>query len=158
DRFLRTIGTWRAAGEQLKQVDAETRASLEAYAAGVNAWLEHRRGLLPPEFVLLRLEPEPWTPRHTLPIARIMARDLGAWGVSVAAARAAAMIGPERAAQLVPAYPEWAPVILPGYALPEIPPVAAALLDAVSMTRASNAWVIGGSRTASGKPILANDM
>jgi penicillin amidase len=39
-----------------------------------------------------------------------------------------------------------------------VPPIAAALLEATSFTRASNAWVIAGSRTRSGKPILANDM
>jgi penicillin amidase len=41
--------------------------------------------------------------------------------------------------------------------IPAIPPLAAALLDAASMARASNSWVIGPARTRSGKPILAND-
>jgi penicillin amidase len=39
-----------------------------------------------------------------------------------------------------------------------MPAPAAILMDALSITRASNAWVIGGTRTRSGKPILANDM
>jgi penicillin amidase len=41
--------------------------------------------------------------------------------------------------------------------IPSIPPLAAELLDAASISRASNSWVIGPARTASGKPILAND-
>ncbi len=41
--------------------------------------------------------------------------------------------------------------------LPRIPALAMELLEGVSFTRASNAWVIGGARTRSGKPILAND-
>jgi len=41
--------------------------------------------------------------------------------------------------------------------IPDIPPLAAELLDAASMARASNSWVIGPARTRSGKPILAND-
>jgi penicillin amidase len=41
--------------------------------------------------------------------------------------------------------------------VPDIPPLAAQVLSAVAMTRASNAWVIGPARSRSGKPILAND-
>ncbi|HYH80128.1 MAG TPA: penicillin acylase family protein, partial [Longimicrobium sp.] len=41
--------------------------------------------------------------------------------------------------------------------LPRMPALAMELLEGVSFTRASNSWVIGGSRTKSGKPILAND-
>jgi len=40
----------------------------------------------------------------------------------------------------------------------EPPPLAGRLLDAASAVRASNSWVLGGSRTRSGKPIVANDM
>ncbi len=47
--------------------------------------------------------------------------------------------------------------LLPLRDLPTIPPLAARILDGVSMARASNSWVIGPSRTRSGKPILAND-
>ncbi|HEU0012909.1 MAG TPA: penicillin acylase family protein [Longimicrobium sp.] len=42
--------------------------------------------------------------------------------------------------------------------MPKVPAQVLALLDGVSISRASNAWVIGGQRTRSGKPILANDM
>jgi penicillin amidase len=48
-------------------------------------------------------------------------------------------------------------VLAPLRDIPAIPPLAAALLDAASMARASNSWVIGPARTRSGKPILAND-
>jgi penicillin amidase len=41
--------------------------------------------------------------------------------------------------------------------IPAIPPLAAELLDAASIARASNSWVIGPARSRSGKPILAND-
>ena len=41
--------------------------------------------------------------------------------------------------------------------IPTIPPLATELLDAASISRASNSWVIGPGRTRSGKPILAND-
>ena len=41
--------------------------------------------------------------------------------------------------------------------IPAVPPLAEQLLEWAQMSRASNSWVIGGARTASGKPILAND-
>jgi penicillin amidase len=158
DRFLRTIGLWRAAGEQLARLAPERLRALEAYAAGVNASLAQRRGALPPELLVLRIQPEPWTPQHVLAIERLMAWDLSAWGISRATSEAARLLGVDRAAKLVPAYPADGPTIIPLPIVPELPPAAAALLDAASFTRASNAWVIAGSRTRSGRPILANDM
>ncbi len=158
DRFLRTIGLWRAAQAQQATVSPATMRLLQAYADGVNAWLTHHHGALPPEFLVLRFSPEPWTPLHSLAIEKVMAWDLSSWGISAAATRAARTLGEERARQLVPAYPEWGPTILDLPQVPEVPQTAAALLDAASITHASNAWVIGGARTRSGRPILANDM
>jgi penicillin amidase len=154
DRFLRNVGAWRAA---LPPADSEAAKYLAAYANGVNAWLEHRTGPLPPEFVILRFEPEPWTVRHSVAIEKVMAWDLSTWGYDAATARALRSLAPERARWAEPANPSSGPFIL-GAPAPLVPPTAAALLDAISVRRASNAWVIGGSRTASGKPILANDM
>lgn len=158
DRFLRTLGLWRAAGENEARLTAEERALFASYAAGVNAYIENRKGALPPEFVALRIEPEPWTVRHSLAIEKIMAWDLAAYGTGLSLARAARELGPERARLLHPAYPTWGATILEDTPLPELPEPAATLLDAGSIARASNSWVIGPSRSASGKPILANDM
>ena len=64
DRFLRTLGVRRVAEANLRRYDKETLALLEAYAAGVNAFLD-TGPVLPPEFWLLRASPEPWTPADT---------------------------------------------------------------------------------------------
>ena len=66
DRFLRTLGVRRNAEAILAQASPETRAALQAYADGVNAWIDHRQGPLPPEFLLLRTQPEHWEPADTL--------------------------------------------------------------------------------------------
>ena len=164
DGFLRTVGIWRTVTEAEARMAPETRARLQAYVDGVNAYLAERDGALPPEFVLLGLEPEPWTVRHTLAIERLMAWDLAAYSMEIEAARAAARFGPERARWLVPDYPQWGATIVhanpaAGAALTAaIPEPARALLESMNVRLASNAWVIGGARTASGKPILANDM
>lgn len=189
DRFLRTVGMGRAAAENERILAPEERALMQAYADGVNAWIRGRSGALPPEFVVLRFRPEPWTVRNSLAIAKTMAWDLADWEVGLSLQAAADAVGPELAGELNPPYPEWGPRIvgadarwrgrgggaptahpLPaadtaralrpvaGVAVPRIPARARSLLDGVSIARASNSWVIGGSRTGSGKPILANDM
>ncbi len=70
DRFMRTLGVYRLAQEQARNLDGETAAVLAAYAAGVNAWLAAHEGALPPEFVALRLGPEPWSPADSLVLLR----------------------------------------------------------------------------------------
>lgn len=112
DRLLRTLDLWRAAKKSLGALDAESRAFLAAYAAGVNARIATWKGPLPPEFVLLGIEPEPWEPLATVAIGKVMALDLSAWRTELARFRAHAILPPEKAAYLPPAYPEWAPTII----------------------------------------------
>ncbi|HEX8906172.1 MAG TPA: penicillin acylase family protein, partial [Longimicrobiaceae bacterium] len=176
-----------------RTLDAGSRRLLQAYADGVNAWIDHHPGPLPPEFMVLRFRPEHWTVRNTIAIGRIMAWDLADWNEGLDLQRATDAVGPELARDLYPAYPEWGPTILGADAqwagkgsaapaagarsplpppvpadssaparrsavpLPSVPALALSLLDGVSIARASNSWVIGGARTRSGKPILAND-
>jgi penicillin amidase len=176
DRFLRTVGMGRAAAENERRLDPETRRLLEAYAAGVNAWIAGHEGALPPEFLALRFHPEPWTVRNSLSLGKVMAWDLADWELGLDLQHAVDRVGPEKARALFPSYPDWGPTILEdapttarpaatatvapvsGVPLPHVPELALRLLDGASIARASNAWVIGGSRTRSGKPILANDM
>ncbi len=183
DRFLRTLGLARAGREAA--VGARTRALVEAYARGVNAALAGWRGPLPPEFVLLRVPFEPWTPEHSFAVEKIMAWDLSQYGVSMSLADARATAGDEAVLELLPRYPEWGVTILQDAPEPDavpaapdpsaardlppalsgdliasarMPATARAALEAASVVRASNSWVVGGSRTASGMPLLANDM
>ena len=60
DRFMRTLGVRRAAQANHANLDADARATLDAYAAGVNAFLA-TRPVLPPEFLFFRVQPEPWS-------------------------------------------------------------------------------------------------
>jgi penicillin amidase len=179
DRFLRALGVARAARRALERLDANTIAILEAYAAGVNAFLS-TNPTLPPEFLILGVQPEPWQPVDSLVWAKMMAWDLGGnWNDEVMRALLIAQIGPEDADFLMPAYTTDGPLILPDAALvrpaaASTPPDAAikpdtarAMLDlweTVHLTTGlgdrlagSNNWVIGGARTASGKPLLVND-
>ncbi|HSH46900.1 MAG TPA: penicillin acylase family protein, partial [Longimicrobiales bacterium] len=156
DRFMRRIGLWRSTGPALDSLSAEERVLAAAYSAGVNARLDTWSGALPPELLALRHEPEPWTPRDILAMGRMMSLTLSSYSEAAAVAGAIRDLGSERARYLFPAYPDWGvETIPPEPAAP--PPLAAALMDAYSIAPASNAWVVSGRLTSSGRPLLAND-
>lgn len=112
DKFLRTLGVSRAAQSALERLDSETIALLEAYAAGVNAFLA-MNPVLPPEFLILGVQPEPWQPVDSLVWAKMMAWDLGGnWSDELMRATLIAKIGPEDAAFLMPSYTSDGPIIM----------------------------------------------
>ena len=156
DRFMRRLGLWNAALAARDALDEEERRLMAAYAAGVNAAREAHSGALPPEFIALRYEPEPWAPVDVLAVVKMMSFTLSSYSEAVAVARATARLGPDRVRHLFPAFPDWGELILPP-SPDEPPPLAAALVDAFSIAAASNSWVVSGAHTRSGKPILAND-
>lgn len=185
DRYVRTLGLYRLAEESLGRLSAEAREALEAYTRGVNAFLETRSGALPPEFALIGLDPEPWRPADSVVWGRLMAMNLaGNWRDELLRARLARRLPREVVAALWPPYPEDAPVSVPDTARrtegapapgadpsgtarataipdPELAPLfdalAGALPSAPPSRGASNSWVVSGSRTRTGQPILAND-
>lgn len=161
DIFLRKMGFYRAAEATLPNLDQQTRDDLQAYADGVNAWLTNREALLPPEFQILRVTPEPWKPADTLVWLKMMAMNLsGNWSSEALRARIASRLGPEPMRQLWPEYPEGAPVALGEQAALWQAPGLDDLLDtwqAQPTGIGSNNWVIDGGLSATGKPLLAND-
>lgn len=162
DRFFRTLGFRRVAEANFEHLSDATRASLDAYAEGVNAFLEQRRGPLPLEFQILRYEPEPWSAIDSLLWGRIMALRLSDnWRAELSRARLAGRFSADKIADLWPSYPDDAPLTLQKRAALIDPLVATQLASllppALEPTGASNAWALGGSRTSSGRPILAND-
>ena len=105
DRFLRTLGVRRAAEANLRTLDAETRKLLDAYAAGVNAFLASDP-VLPPEFWLTGARPEPWTPADSVAWVKMMAWDLGGnWRSELLRMRLAKTLPLARIHELLPPYP-----------------------------------------------------
>src|SRR3984885_10328659 len=72
DTQMRVFGLYRAAAAAFPKLSPAVRGGIEAYGAGVNAYLATRGLLLPPEFQLLRFKPEPWTPADTLVWGKLM--------------------------------------------------------------------------------------
>ena len=167
DRFLRTIGLYRAAQADLQVLPAEVINALQAYADGVNAFIATHKNRLPLEFTLLGFQPEPWTPTDTLAWGKVMCMDLGGnWESELLRARLISAFGEEKARELVPPYPGQGPFIIPpeakSYGYLDISILAdyqevKALTGMWSQHVGSNNWVVDGSKTATGRPMLAND-
>ncbi|MDT8340226.1 MAG: penicillin acylase family protein [Longimicrobiales bacterium] len=106
DRFLRTLGLHRAAAAGEALLDDRTRDLLQAYADGLNAAVAGWQGRLPPEFVLLRARPEPFTLRDVLALEKVMAWDLADYQSSLDLAAAHARLGEAAFEWVRPRYPE----------------------------------------------------
>ncbi len=182
DQLMRTLDIWSVAGQELEEMAGPDRALLEAYADGVDARMASWRGQWPPEFLILGIEPQPWSPQASLAIGRIMSLDLSEWQTELSRISAAALLGGEHLKTLRAGYPAWGPTILQDTLPAAAPPPriadnaagsagrvalrAAAPSDPGSPLaflssfgfRASNSWALGGARTASGHPLIANDI
>jgi len=179
DREYRVLGLRIAAERDAANLSRETRQMLEAYARGVNRYIEQRRGRLPWEFVAMHYEPRPWRPVDSLLVAGYMYQTLtSTWKAELKRAKVTQLVGPERAAELFVVDSPHDHFIVVGEAsgagvngvypralgsakLVEGWRSAEAILEEfdeeVRAGVGSNNWVVDGTHTASGKPLLAND-
>jgi penicillin amidase len=160
DKFIRTLGFYREAEMSFSALSPWAQRRLEAYAAGVNAFLDSHP--LPPEFLLAGDRPEPWKPADTLAIAKIEAYQLSQnFDLKLTRARLIQKLGSEKAGWLFPAAKAGEPITtLPalGEKHADRESIDDQLRALTGIGRgASNEWVVAGSRTETGKPILAND-
>ncbi|HSA89249.1 MAG TPA: penicillin acylase family protein [Burkholderiales bacterium] len=161
DRFMRTLGLRRVAEANLAHYDAETRRLLDAYAAGVNAFLA-RRPVLPPEFWLLGVTPEPWSAVDSIVWTKVMAWDLGGnWRSELLRMHLSRTLTTERIQEFLPPYPGDSPPRLPDlqafYSGIEKKPGQTPVFSDSGFAGGSNSWAVSGARSASGKPLLAAD-
>jgi penicillin amidase len=185
DVFLRSLGWERIAVEEWEAMGSPTREILQAYADGVNAYLDtHSGSEISLEYAILPLQNssyriEPWTPVNTLTWVKVMAWDLrNNLDDEIARAMLGRDLSPAQVADLYPPFPGDKPVIvetpttrasgalgasLPDGAMAALGSVRDAIhdLDSVGGARSegigSNNWVVSGDLTASGLPLLAND-
>ncbi|HUQ44238.1 MAG TPA: penicillin acylase family protein [Candidatus Limnocylindria bacterium] len=132
DRYIRTL-RWRVAAQRdLDAMSADSKAILQAYADGVNAWITEHDGRLSTPFVVAGLLSgsggiggytlEPWTPLDTATWQKVQAWSLGGnVDTEIFRLLADARLGGGAAQtdELFPAYDATAPVITPGGALGE---------------------------------------
>ncbi|WP_163511644.1 penicillin acylase family protein [Fodinicola acaciae] len=185
DAAVRTMGWRRVAEREFGLLSARTKIYLQAYAAGVNAYLRTHQGLAASlEYGVLKITApdyriEPWTPVDSVAWLKAMAWDLRSNLIAELdrAQLLTAGLSRDRIEQLWPAYPfaEHAPIVGGGgvrngtFRSATVQPAVAfsgvskafraldLLGPGTSADIGSNSWVIAGSRTTTGKPILAND-
>jgi penicillin amidase len=161
DRFMRTLGVYRRASASVTAMSAEFRTVLEAYSAGINAFL-HSGKTLPIEFTVLGYRPDDWAPADSLVIGKLLElQHSGNYRQELQRARLAHVLPASEMDSLFPDYPKDAPVTLRELAAltdgPLLDRVLAALPNDRSPQRASNNWVVDGAHSVTGKPLLAND-
>ncbi len=180
DRLMRSLELYREAEKQLKRLSPEALAAGEAYADGVNAYIA-QQSILPAEFLALGYALEPWKPADSLVWGNLMALQLsGDWRDELLRVRLLRRLSEEQVAFLWPEDRPGEPVTQPGgqppglpapdsearegamRALQPIPDSAFAELEdilpwSLEPKSASNWWVVDGTRSVTGSPILAND-
>lgn len=168
DVFIRTLDVYGYAERAMARLTPDQRASLDAYARGVNAFLQRPVGVLEtrlaPEFLILRHTPEPWVAADCLAVLKMMALNLSTnFEHEITRLTYAAQgLGPDEIDDLIPPQDAKAPP-LPDlrqlYTLRPLPRqhAAAQATDELVTGGASNNWVVSGTRTKTGAPLLAND-
>jgi penicillin amidase len=173
DELMRRLDLYGLALDSVAAQDAPTRDALEAYAAGVNAWIgeinKGARGRGAPEFFLFEPEISAWAPADSIAILKLMALQLtGSAQNEVLRARVSLLLSPERLADILPDDPGQGVAALPDYAslVPGVTPLSRPVDLALGpfspvaepgRAGASNAWAAMPGRSAAGGSLLAND-
>ena len=173
DNLMRRLDLYNLAVSSVAAQDAPTTAALDAYAAGVNAWLAEinsgSRGRGAPEMWIFNAPIAPWQPADSIAILKLLALQLsGQAGGEVLRARTSLMVSPERLADILPDDPTSGIAALPDYSalvgdVPRYAENTAGPRDPLSpvmpvnLAGASNAWAAGISRSATGSTLLASD-
>jgi penicillin G amidase len=172
----RTLGFPQACERAAAELDPDSRKLLDAYTAGVNAFITSHSGRLPVEFLLLRYTPRPWRPADSFGVAINMAKSLNtSWPEDLSREAIRAKVSPELYADLYPDHSDLDHPVAETVSAKSAPQprsqtkgpgdvpqslTLAALLAPTAYSDpgvGSNNWVVSGAHTQSGKPLLAND-
>ena len=164
DKLMRRFRLVASAKADCAAMDEHTRMVFDAYAAGVNAFIDGPDPL-PAEYAIAGLlseneRPEPWQPWHSLVVYKIRHILMGVFESKVWRARMVRGMGPEKAGRLFPGYEPGHLLILPpgtthggplDVGLEELAEGAAALNHLSETDGGSNSWALGGQPPAGDK-------
>ena len=175
DTAIRTWGINSLAEEAYNNLNGESKAVVDAYTNGVNAYLANATEL-PAEFAALGYQPEAWLPTDTMAIAQLQTYFIGTTdgGELTRFELLSQGLTPERIAELFPNDGEGDTTIVQTediegreFAIAPDEEIEQAteletqiindLVELFPTTEASNSWVVSGDRTTTGMPFLAND-
>ncbi len=180
DKQQRRLGMVYAAENAMLEIekDPTARKIFDAYTNGINAYIINlKESELPIEYKLLNFKPEKWSNLRSALLLKMMAKDLSSGTENdLANTNAKSIFLPEELKMLYPQVPDsLVPIIPKGtvFDAPGIIPVQPATVDSLyfgkkdtvtaneiakpDINNGSNNWVVAGSKTASGAPILCND-
>lgn len=179
DRNMRRLGMVYGAKKAVTEMenDTATKKALDAYTAGVNAYIENlTQSALPLEYKLLNYLPEKWSSLKTALFLKYMSHELAADEHDIEYTNAKAVFSKTDFEKLYPLMPDSLDPIVPRgtpFAPPGVTVKAPASADSLyfqwkdsfSITPAvkpdkdngSNNWAVAGKKTLSGRPILCND-
>src|ERR1043166_6753340 len=181
DKQQRTMRLRAIAERVTQQLPARDRAFFEAYAKGVNTFIDEHQNKLPMEFTLLRYKPQPWSATDSLLVGIGMSQLLNPqYETEYWREKIGAKLSPELMADLYPpdswrdhppaseagtnpsAPAQNAPATSPAKKISQsVPPRSLPLINddfCEACLPGSNNWVVSGAHTVSGKPLLSNDM
>ncbi|MBN2161033.1 MAG: penicillin acylase family protein [Spirochaetes bacterium] len=170
DYFMRTLGASAVVEETLRNLDARSLAVLRSFARGVNEYVKLHPDL-PVEFYLSGYRPEPWQAGDSLYVFAMLSLSLSFNFIEeLGFLNIAAKVGYEKAAYLMPVYPDEPIPFDEAKKLSEIKPddlnrMTAGWGGLLEQLRgimsinvpASNNWALSGARTKGGRPIVCND-
>lgn len=152
----------------LSKSDPEIVAALEAFADGVNQFIESHKSKLPFEFFVLGYKPEAWKPEHSLNLIGYISWDLNAsWRNEITLYRLIEKLGREKCATLIPDIAAQKTFVHPSFAPDSLSQrISLSMLSAsdklqdlnLGVFEASNNWAVAPSKTKNGKALLCNDM
>jgi penicillin amidase len=187
DREQRILGLRATARKGLQMASPRDRSYFEAYARGVNAFVDTHEGSLPIEFRILHYQPKPWQPEDSIVIANQMVKDLNYYYLpdTFAREKILAKLGPELTSDLYVnrSWHDRPPTVMredltdegnkgdsddddedddagPDNSVTQQRSAGTELWarHAPEAVNGSNDWVVSGAHTVTGKPLLANDM
>jgi len=166
DQFMRTLGIYKSAEDSWNALSSEAKGTLDAYVNGVNAWIE-KENPLPVEYKILGFKPERWTTTDSLATLNLLALNLcGNWREEINRLLLLQQLDEPQAEEVFPGYPEGGTSTVNDELKSDLSSLKSlkGLLDRVESDLklnaygvGSNAWVVSGEHTESGKPILAGD-
>jgi penicillin amidase len=160
DRFNRTMGFMRTA----KQIEAETSAEqmkiYQAYSEGINQYITLAGNQLPIEYSLTGITPWEWTPAHSIGVTRLMGWELNVgWWSKVMLGYLENRLPEDQLKALIPEWPRSGPTSQDSTLLSFLDSELSirSILNNKGTGVGSNAWVVDGSKSQTGYPILAGD-